>query len=201
MKLQHLAYLLLLLIPFNVLAGKKTKLIEGSLEELKGVKKMNLQLVYEGMTVGKKNIPDEEYVNERKEEMNKKEAGKGSTWALGWKNDRSRRFEPGFKNGFNKIEDGLKVGKFPDQKYTLIFKSTNLEPGYNVGVSRDNASLSGEGWIVETANPDHIICKISIANAPGAMGGFDFDNGLRIEAAYSVAGNMLSKFLKKTIKS
>lgn len=61
-------------------------------------------------------------------------------------------------------------------KYTLIFKTDFTEPGFNVGVMRKNAVISGEAWIVETANKDHIIAKISVDKALGrTFGGYDFD--------------------------
>jgi hypothetical protein len=200
MKLLHLAvFSLLICLPISSFAGKKAKVTEGSLTQLKGVKKMNIQFQYEGLTIGKAEIPNEEYVNNRKEELNKKESGKGTTWARAWENDRTRRFEPGFRDYFNRAESGIRVGAFPEEKYTMIFKTTNLEPGYNVGVSRKNALVSGEAWIVETANPTNVICKIQVKNAPGNMGGFDFDNGERIRMAYGYAGNLIGKLVKKNI--
>jgi hypothetical protein len=200
MKLLQLAvFSLLICLPLSSFAGKKARLIEGSFDQLKGVKKMNVQFQYEGMTIGKKEVPNEEYVNERKEELNKKESGKGTTWAHAWENDRARRFEPGFRDYFNKTESGVRIGSFPEEKYTLIFKTTNLEPGYNVGISRKNALVSGEAWVVETADPSHVICKIQVKNAPGSMGGFDFDNGERIRMAYGYAGNAVGKLFRKNL--
>ena len=31
----------------------------------------------------------------------------------------------------------------PKSKYTLIFKTTNTEPGFNIGIIRHNAEISG----------------------------------------------------------
>lgn len=200
MRLLHLAvFSLLICLPLSSFAGKKAKVIDGSFDQLKGVKKMNIKFEYDGMTIGKKQIPNDEYVNDRKESLNKKESGKGSTWAHAWEADRGRRFEPGFRDYFNRAQAGIRVGSFPEEKYTLVFKTSNLEPGYNVGVSRKNALVSGEAWVVETANPANVLCKIQVKNAPGSMGGFDFDNGERMRMAYGYAGNLVGKLFKKNL--
>ena len=200
MKIFNLLLVALMLgIPFTGNAGRKAKILEGSVAALKDVKKMNLQFSYEGLTIGSEEIPNDEYVKRRKEELNDKEAGKGSTWARAWVNDRASRFEVGFKYGYDHADNGIKIGKFPQEKYTLIFKSTNLEPGYNVGVSRKSALLSGEAWIVETANPSNVICKLLVEDCPGSMGGFDFDNGERIKLSYEVAGLAIAKLIEKEL--
>ena len=85
----------------------------------------------------------------------------------------------------------------PKSKYTLIFKTTNTEPGFNIGFMRHNAEISGVAWIVETANKSHVIAKISVINAPG--GNFfenDYATDERIATAYSEAGRGLGYFIK-----
>lgn len=82
-------------------------------------------------------------------------------------------------------------------KYTLIFKTTRTEPGYNVVVSRKDASIDGEVSIVETANPSNVIATLTISNAPGRVfGGVDYDTGLRLQEAYAMAGKKLGKYIK-----
>jgi hypothetical protein len=181
-------------------SARKAKLLEGSLEPLKGIKKLNVQFVYDGMTIGKKKMAEADYIADRTKEKNNKEAGTGNTWAKAWVNDRTRRFEPAFKSYFNKEEPGVQIGDYPEEKYTLIFKTQNTEPGFNVGVSNRPALVTGEAWIVETANPAHVICKLQVKDASGSMAGFDFDNGERIRMSYAVAGKMIGAFFRKNLK-
>ena len=85
----------------------------------------------------------------------------------------------------------------PDAKYTLIFKTTSTEPGYNIGISRKNAEIDAEAWIVETANKAKKIAIITVTNAPGRMfGGYDFDTRSRIAEAYAVSGKKLGSYIK-----
>jgi hypothetical protein len=189
-----------LLLSAGALNAQKLKLREGSLDNLHGTTQLNVRYDYSDMTVTTKNTPEAEFVTEKKAEYNKKEAGKGSSWATSWVNDREARFEPQFKEEFDK-QSGVTIGKFPQAKYTLVFHTTHTETGYNIGISRRNAYIDGEALIVETANPSNVIARISIDNAPGrTFGGYDFDTGTRLQECYAVAGKRLGKMLEKKLK-
>ena len=179
--------------------GQKIRLKEGKLDALKGVKKMNVQYDYSGMTCTTKNIPEDEFVSNKKEEYNKKEAGKGDKWADSWVADREKRFHVHFKDMFEKQSD-LQLGDMPDEKYNLDFKTTHVETGYNIGISRRDAFIDGEALVIETANPKNVIARITIDNVPGRTGGgYDFDTGERLAEAYEKAGKSLGKYFSKEI--
>jgi hypothetical protein len=178
--------------------GQKIKIIEGDLSPLKGQTAVKINFTYDDMTVGK--YKEEEYVSKKKEDYNKKEAGRGDKWEQAWIDDRGSRYEPSFEEQFQKSGD-LKVEA--SAKYTLIIKTTFLEPGYNTGLGtfgRKNAEMSAEIWLVETADKSKPLAKVSLANAPGrTAGGYDFDTGARIAEAYEMAGKSFAKFISKSI--
>lgn len=174
--------------------AQRIKLMDGDLSVLKGIMEINVQYDYSNMAVGKYDH-EADYIKKKKEDYNEKEAGKGDTWAKAWIDDRKARFEPQFEELFNKYAP-FKIAQNQNTQYTLILKTTFTEPGFNVGVMRKNAYIDAEAWIVETANPSHVLMKISIKNSPGRVfGGFDFDTGLRVEEAYAKAGKSLGKYL------
>jgi hypothetical protein len=187
------------LIALGLMAGsagfaQKVKLIQGDVSALKNEKSINTEFAYDNMKVGKFDN-EAEYVAKKKEEYNKKEAGKGDTWAVRWVDDREEKFEPQFNDLFEKTS-AMTVS--PKAKYTLIYKTTFTEPGFNIGVMRKNATIDGEAWIVETADKNKVLAKIAVTKAPGRMfGGFDFDTGERITEAYAMAGRALAKFIVK----
>jgi hypothetical protein len=182
------------LMTVGVVTAQKVKLLEGDLSAVKNEKSINTEFAYDNMKVGKFN-DEAEYVSKKKEEYNKKEAGKGDTWAVRWVDDREEKFEPQFNELFEKTS-AMSIS--PKSKYTLIYKTTFTEPGFNIGVMRKNATIDGEAWIVETANKNKVIAKIGVTKAPGRMfGGFDFDTGERITEAYAMAGRALAKFIVK----
>jgi hypothetical protein len=178
--------------------SQKIKIIEGDLAPLKGQTSMKTEFTYEGLIVGK-DKEEADYVAKKKEEYNKKEAGKGDKWAVDWVEDRANRYEPKFRELFSK--ESKMTTADDNSTYTLIFKTTRIEPGFNVGVMRQNAYIDGEVWIVETANKDKVIAKITVANSPGGtFGGYDFDSGTRIAESYAKAGKEIGYLIAKKTK-
>lgn len=173
--------------------AQKVKTVSGDENILKSETSVNIEFTYDNISVGKYKT-EQEYITDKTAEYNKKEPGKGDSWAISWKNDRQSRYEPKFIELF-KINTGMSV--ITDAKYTLIFKTLSIEPGYNVGVMRKNAQIDAEVWIVETANKSNKLATFTISDVPGGTAfGYDFDSGLRISEAYANAGKKLGKFLK-----
>ena len=199
MKHFKLSTAFLILVFFSVsVSAQKIKLIEGSLSPLAGETSINAKFLYDGMAVGKFD-KESDYVAKKVEEYNKKEPGRGDNWAKSWVGDREREFEPKFEELFDKSGD-ITISRKKPVKYTLIFKTLFTEPGYNVVVSRKNAVINAEAWIVETGK-DRVIAKISITKAPGrTYGGYDYDTGGRIAECYAISGKKLAKFIKKMAK-
>jgi hypothetical protein len=192
--MKKLTGLLLLSFLFSLQVGaQKVKTTSGSDDILKSESSINIEFKYENITVGKyKN--EQDYITAKTEEYNKKEAGKGDSWAASWKNDRESRYEPKFIELF-KINSGMSV--LTDAKYTMIVKTVSIEPGWNIGISRKNAEIDLEVWIVETANKSSKLASFTINNVPGGTAfGYDFDTGLRISEAYAKAGKSIGKALK-----
>lgn len=188
------------LLAAGVLAvnAQKVKLKEGSLDALKGTTSLKVQYDYSDFKVIKKT--EAEYIAEKKAKYNQDEPGRGDKWEVAWVHDREARYEVQFKEEFER-ESKMTIDKASSDKYTLIFKTVFLEPGFNVHVMRKNAELDGEAWIVETANPTNVLAKISVENCKGyTFGGFDYDSGTRIQESYAVAGKGLGKFLRKATK-
>jgi hypothetical protein len=178
------------------------KLKSGDVKVLKGQSTVNLQYDYSNMAVGKyKN--EQDYVNDRVAEMNKKKAGSGDEWAEKRKTDRTARFQPMFEKNLNMEVDKFKVSFKENEtevKYTLIVRTTFTEPGFNavVGGIRKNAYISLMCDIVESANPGVTIASIEMKNEQSVnMMGYDYDTGARIQSCYDRAGEDLGKFLAK----
>jgi heme oxygenase len=111
------------------LRAQDTKLQSGSLEFLKGQTTLNVEYVYDGLTVGK--LTEQAYIEKKVSEYNAKETGSGDRWLAGWKNDRSRRYEPKFEELFNKQlekKGGLKLSRNPDAPYTLVSRPSIWNP-------------------------------------------------------------------------
>ena len=186
--------LLVLLFVLGLQAGaQKVKTTSGTDDILKPESSINIEFNYDNLSIGKYKS-DQDYITAKTEEYNKKEPGKGDSWAVSWKNDRQSRYEPKFIELF-KINSGMNV--MTEANYTMIVKTLSIEPGWNIGISRKNAEIDLEVWIVETKNKSNKLATFTISNVPGGTAfGYDFDSGLRISEAYANAGKKLGKSLK-----
>jgi hypothetical protein len=179
-------------LSLNVLA-QKIKKTEGNLDVLKNESSINIEFTYDNMSVGKYK-KEEDYIADKKAEYNKKEPGRGDKWSESWVNDRESRFEPKFIELFSS-ESGMSVND--KGKYTLIFHTTSTEPGFNIGITRKNAYIDAEIIIVETANRNKVVARLTMDNSPGrTFMGNDYDTGERISEAYAKAGKSLGKYIK-----
>ncbi len=172
------------------------------LSYLKGQKDVAFQFVYDNLTVGKKGKAEADYVAEKVAENNKKEAGKGDAWAKAWVEGRQKTYEPKFEELFNKSAGDKISGnrKNTTAKYTIIIRTTRIEPGFNVGVMKQAAFCDFEITIVETANPSKILSKGVLLNQPGSQAmGYDFDVSSRVQECYAKAGKTLGKTLSKAV--
>ncbi|MBL9136313.1 MAG: hypothetical protein JNK85_10610 [Verrucomicrobiales bacterium] len=176
----------------------------GSLSFLVSQKQVNVEYDYSDMRVGK--FPREaDYLAPRVAEMNAKEPGRGDQWRNAWIDDRARRFQPKFEMLLNDMVSNGKLdvnfGNYPNAEYTLIFKTTFTEPGWNVGIMRHPAFIDGEAAFVSTQNRQNRVAVVGITKSPGADAwGFDFETGQRIEESYAKAGKELGKLISKKLK-
>ena|SRR5687768_5359906 len=188
--------ILLVSLSTSVVA-QKIKLIEGDLSPLKGQTSIKTEFKYD-MSVGKFDKEDD-YIAQKKKELNEKEPDRGDSWEKNWKADRQDRFEPQFRELFAKHSEMSTTGE--NAKYTLIFKTVHTEPGFNVHVMSKPAFIDAEAWIVEAQNPNKVIAKITITKALGRdVFGFDYETGLRLQEAYAKAGKELGGFIRKNAK-
>lgn len=180
-------------------SAQKMKLVSGKLGFLASEKAVKIEYDYSNMGVGKfKN--EQDYIDKKSDEYNKKEPGRGDQWSQAWKNDRATRFEPKFEELLNKNTSGFGpiFGKNQSSDVVMTVRTTFTEPGYNVVVSRQPAMINMEVTFTQGGTQK---AKITLTGAPGnTFGGFDYDTGVRIAEAYAKAGKSLGGFIVKTAK-
>lgn len=181
-------------------SAQKIKLVSGKLGFLKSEKSVAIVYDYSGMGVGKfKN--EQDYLDKKTDEYNKKEAGKGDQWAASWEGDRATRFQPKFEELLNKNVTGFGPvfgNGASGTDVVMKVRTTFTEPGYNIVISRQPAMINIE-VIFSKGGKD--VAKITLVGAPGSsFGGYDYDTGVRISEAYAKAGKELGKFIVKTAK-
>lgn len=177
--------------------AQEVYLTKGDISILKGEKTINIELTYEKMTIdgyGK----EESYIKKKTAEGNLKEPGGGDRWAGRWEEDKKTLFAEKFVLGFTK-QNKMTVNK--EAKYTLIFNTKALEPGYQVGISKKNAGVDGNVTLVETANRDKKLVVLFVQRAEDSKWrGAAFDAASRIGDAYYLDGQKVGKFIEKEVK-
>lgn len=191
-----------LFVLFGVLSFSYSQSIvvtSGSVDFIKGESVIQFTFSYNEMLVGK--LTESEYVNKKVIDNNEKEAGKGDEWKKAWIDDRKERFEPQFLELFDKYmeEKGIKSGT-EGANYVIEINTDFTEPGWNVGVMRQNASIDLSCKVKNIATGEQV-ASIKIRNASANnFWGTDFTSGYRVQETYAKAGRELAKFFIKKAK-
>lgn len=191
--------LLFVVILFSSFTGfaQEVDITKGDLSFLKGETSINFEFTYEKMAVGDFS-KEADYIKKRKDELNAKEPGSGDKWVIEWEEQKKSYFGDKFMLGFTK-QNKLTYNK--DAKYTLVFNTKALEPGYQVGISKKNAGVDGTITIIETGKPEKKLAVLYVERAPETKWrGAAFDAKSRIGDAYYMDGQKVGKFIEKNIK-
>lgn len=178
---------------FTFSNAQKIKLKSGDFKVLSDQKNINIEFTYDkDLKVGK--LSEADYIKKKRDEAGKKEAANADEWEQKWKEERKDTYEPNFIKLFTNHSG---MDESPSAKYTIIFNTIFIEPGFNVGVASKPAYINGVAYIVETKNKKNILAEITVDNAKGVMPfGTDFASSMRIGESYARAGRELARFLK-----
>lgn len=178
-------------------AAQEVELTKGDLSILKGETSINVEMTYEKMAVGDFN-KESEYIKKRIEELNTKEPGSGDKWVIEWEEQKKNYFGDKFMLGVFK---NFEVKYDKSAKYTLIFNTRALEPGYQIGISKRNAGVDGTVTLIETGKPEKKLAVLYVERKPETKWrGAAFDAKSRMGDAYYVDGVAVGKFIEKNIK-
>ncbi|MGF1558388.1 MAG: hypothetical protein ACFCUL_04795 [Flavobacteriaceae bacterium] len=180
--------------------AQRMKIENGGFEFIKGEKNVNVEFVYDHMTLLKKNLSNEQYVTEHSAELEEK--GKNAKiWQKKWIDAREYIWQPKFIELVNRdlkedhgvnFEEGLS-----DSKYTLIVETVWLYPGWDAGVMKQPAKVTTKLIFVETSNRGNVLAEVTSADAPGDQWGNSFSNEDRLGEGYAKTGKSLSKLILK----
>ena len=203
-KIFSVAVTTLLLVCSNVNAQKFTE-GDDKLSFLKGETTLNIEYDYKNMNVGK--ITEDEYKKDKIADFNKKQPGKGERWAEKWVASRELVYEPMFEELLNKMLFKAKLSvnaarKQTSAKYTLIVRTTMMEPGFNAVVMKVNPSCNFSFEFVENGTKK-VLAKAELNRVAGVVmndNDWAFDPSNRIKECYAKAGKVWGKKLAKSLK-
>jgi hypothetical protein len=194
---RSIAAVIAILFTSLITSAQEVDLSKGNLSVLQNETSINIEFTYEKMTVGDDG-KEADYIKRKRTEMNDKERGSGEIWASKWELDKKEKYEPKFILGFTNLS---KMMVKADAKYTIIFNTKALEPGYSIGISKKNAGIDGTVTLVETANREKKLATLTVERpAENKWRGAAFDAGSRIADAYYLSGQKIGKFIKSNNK-
>ncbi len=193
-----------IVLPAALMAAK-ARLVSGDLAVLKGQTSINVEFDYAGMTVGGKDTPEVQWLNDEVAARNGKKAGSGDAFRATWVSSRADLYAPRFLEQLNKELEkaGAKAARgVATAKYTLLVRTVNVEPGATIGFNTQQ-SATLEVRLVDTAKPDVAMATISIGKIRPArkklvgikMGGYD--DASRLAECYDDGGEALGELLVK----
>ncbi len=192
---------LVLIIAAILVAGnsfaQKVNVTSGNLKDLAGVEKIKIVYDYSNLGVGKfKN--EDDYIAKKMADAEKSKPGTGDAWKAKWFDDRQKTYQPKFEDLFNKTNDKITAGANVESDVVMNVHTTYIEPGFNVGVTRQPAYINLTITITKNNAP---LAVVEIIKAPGQdYMGFDYDAAFRISEAYAKAAKVLSNTIKKATK-
>lgn len=193
----------IMLIGFAITAARAQKIAvtAGDISSFKGIGELNVEYDFSDFGVGKFKT-EQEYIDKKKKEYNDDEAGKGDAWEENWHADKENTYQPKFEELFNIVMlskgTGIEAGTYPDAEFTLVLKTTFLEPGFNVGISSKNASIDVIAYLVRTGDESNHLVDITMTKVPGNGLFFgEYDAEGRIAQAYATAGEKLAAYICK----
>ena len=181
--------------------AQKMKIKEGNFDFLKGQKEINVEFVYDNLTLLKKKLPEAQYVEEHSAELEEKSIGKGKTWEKKWEAAKELIWQPKFLELMNRyfhddygmsFQEGLS-----DAQYTLVVETVWLFPGWDAGVMKQPAKVTTNLKFVETANRDNVMAEVTSQNAPGDQWGSSFSNEDRLGEGYAKTGKSFARLIRK----
>ncbi len=188
--------MLALLLTFSCAKAQNTDLASGDLSILKDQKTINVEFVYDKVAVGDYSS-EADYIKHKKDEMNSKEAKSGDAWEAKWNDAKRDIYQPKFIEGLNKY------GEFTFDaaaKYTLIFKVTFIEPGYQIAISKKAAQVEGTITVVLTSDKTKKLATFTVERGRGSFRGGAYDFAGRISETSFVTGREVGKLIKKANK-
>lgn len=173
--------------------AQKIKVESGDMSFFEDLADISVVFEYpEDMKYGKTTL--QEYMDKKVKEKEASVEGSGEEWKEKFIADRERYNEK-FVYALGKYAKGLYVAEDdPDFEYTMIVKTTFMEPGFQMGFQSKNSAIDLEIKFVKTNAPDKVIATMKVSKAPGAA---HPDAGERMADAYFTAAQSLGKYLKK----
>lgn len=148
--------LMTVIVAFSANA-QKIKWDKGDLKVLSGQTQLATEIVYENLQVSK--MPEEQFVNERRENDNKEKAGAGDKFYESWHEAKKTKYPKRLNDYIHKASKEKVTASENNSAatYKLILKPNNIDLGKGRYFGTKPALVDFDITIVEVANPSVVV--------------------------------------------
>lgn len=186
-------------------ADFKNGVQSGSITNLKDVSAINIvydfkDWVFNGKAFGEKgHISEADFIIKKAEKCDAEEKGKGEEFKKNWEQAKTSDFPLAFETLFNKYakKDIKMVGtnNSKDAEYTLLVRTTKVEPGYKMGMAAVLPYIDVE-FVFTDKNGKELVTLFFKAVLPSAVGAPVYMMHKNLAPSYEKAAKKLVDFIK-----
>lgn len=196
--------LLVFLASTTVGFAQKIKNQKGNFKFLKGETEVEVQFDYSDLKLLKENLTEEEYIANRKKDLNDKEAGNGDVWEKKWRSSKEAIWQPKFIELLLKTatkKTGIRFKEeSPESRYLMKVEVVWIYPGWDVFMMKQAAKVTTKITLVEKNNPDTILVYLDAIEAPGDQYGSNFSNESRVGEGFAKTAKTIGSMIAKQAK-
>lgn len=177
---------------------------EGDFRFLKGASKVEVQFDYSNLKLLKVNFTEEEYIADRKKQLNGKENGVGDNWEAKWRESRLSMWQPMFlklltSTATNKTQIQF-VTNDSTSDYVMLVDVLWIYPGWDAFWLKQKAKVTSRISIFKRSDMNTALVTLDAIEAPGDQFFNNFDDGLRVGEGFAKTAKTIGKMIAKEAK-
>lgn len=186
-------------------ADLKNGVQSGSIANLKNITTVNVvydfkEWVFNGKAVGEKgHISEADFISKKSDKCETEEKGKGAEFKKNWELGKTSDFPLAFETLFNKYakkDINMVATNNKDAEYTLIVRTTKVEPGYKMGMAAVLPYIDVE-FVFTDKNGKELVTIFFKAVLPSAVGAPVYMMHKNLVPSYEKAAKKLVDFIKE----
>lgn len=184
--------------------SQKIEYQKGDFKFLKGASKVEVQFNYSNLKLLKDNFTEEEYINNRKNQLKGKDNDVADNWEAKWRDSRLGMWQPMFlKLLTSTATNRTKIQFVTDDstsEYVMFVDVLWIYPGWDAFMIKQKAKVTSKISIFKRSDMTTPLVSLDAIEAPGDQFFNNFDDGLRVGEGFSKTAKTLGKKIAKEAK-
>lgn len=188
------------------ISGFSQKIVNqnGDFKFLKGASKVEVQFDYSNLKFLKVNFTEEEYIADRKKQLNEKEKGVGDNWEVKWRESRLGMWQPMFLKLLSSTTTNKTKIKFvtndSTSDYVMLVDVLWIYPGWDAFMIKQKAKVTSKISIFKRGDMNNALVTLDAIEAPGNQFGNNYNDELRIGEGFAKTAKTIGKMIFEEAK-